>query len=104
MTLRIYENEKTAAVYRAHAEIRDTDNNTVAIVNGLHPNVKDFADLFIAAPELVDEAERAAIRLESAIDFIENHCSGENAIAKRNILIDIQESLEKVIAKARGQS
>lgn len=55
-----------------------------------------------AHDELVEALERSEYRLESIIEFLERHCAGENATAKRNIALSIQAELSAALAKARG--
>jgi len=63
---------------------------------------ENLAALIAAAPELLEALERADIRLESISDYLEMHCSGENAMAKRQILYSIREQITAAIAKATG--
>ncbi len=67
-------------------------------------NAEANARVMAAAPELLDAAFQAKVRIESLITFIEKHIPNEDASCKREIAWSIQENLRAAIAKATGEA
>ncbi len=58
MSWKQYIDQETHPAHRAHVEIRDQADNTVAIVNGTHRGAYDNACMIEAAPDLLAALQR----------------------------------------------
>ena len=99
MKFHIQENPNTSPAYQAHFEIRDEENQVVAIINGGHEKAKANAALIAAAPDLLEALELALPILEVLHNAYDPESAEDDTASDARYAID---QVRAAIAKAEG--